>query len=953
VAVLGWLAAAPGYGSGGSSTDGNVAAGILQSRIRYFDTAQDLTPDLNFNSQPHVLYNPATKRFFVADAEQNHVLVYDATVESQVADIVVPGAWALDQSQDQKIVYVGTQVGNIYLIDPVAMTVTQVIPASAIGPSGYPTYAVRALADGRLALLGGQGGIPEVDGYASLAIWNPADNSFEEYTTQYHASSNTPGQVICGSLITIAYLAVTPDRTKLMLGSPDSDATVCQFDPSSGNSRTVTAPGELYSGASSVFLPPDGKEFLTTAQGSVYVYNSATMQLQDQFTIADMVTSSGCILSFDGTLFYTFASDTGALRAYNWRTHAFVGWASSPSVTGYFTDLHPLAIDETGLIAGLLGYGVGFADAKALSSGTFQAFASADVLPNLGPPSGGTTVQFFGLQGGQTAVNIFFGTQAGSDLSLSSPTLTASAPQHAPGAVDVTLETAEGGLVSAYEGFSYGPSIVKILTQTSTAEGGATETVFGYGLGPAYTGVPSDLEILVGTQPVTITAYNSDFHYGDGGSPTPLEVVQFKLPPGSPNSSADLTISNSSGTTTVQKAISYIAPVQTFPLPGAQLFQGIYDPKRNVYYLTDQAQIWIFSAGNGSFTPIAMPKPPGATKQRLVGISLSPDGRELAAADAAADAIYVLNLLEERRPIGRYSGSPLEQPAIVARIETFPLPAPIYEAGTEQPCGLAISNQRIVYYASFDGIGTGAPSFHKLDARTGVVTDYPGFTSGNGPGDFYARVALTNDGQRVFYSAGALSMIDTSSGAVSYPLIDTSEDYELALSANGIALTAGESLFNISMDLNSYLAGNELQSYDEMAVYGEKLSPDGRYLFAPLINSIEAFDGDTGVLLSRVGLPIGLSPNYDALVSDGGDNLVLMITGTGDGVALVDLSFIQNLTKQSGRVAGRNRGAEAARPAVSAAKRRLDLEASAGKVTVPRPQGRYLRRFPSNNDLLH
>jgi hypothetical protein len=158
VAVLGWLAAAPGYGSGGSSTDGNVAAGILQSRIRYFDTAQDLTPDLNFNSQPHLLYNPATKRFFVADAEQNHVLVYDATVESQVADIVVPGAWALDQSQDQKIVYVGTQVGNIYLIDPVAMTVTQVIPASAIGPSGYPTYAVRALADGRLALLGGQGG---------------------------------------------------------------------------------------------------------------------------------------------------------------------------------------------------------------------------------------------------------------------------------------------------------------------------------------------------------------------------------------------------------------------------------------------------------------------------------------------------------------------------------------------------------------------------------------------------------------------------------------------------------------------------------------------------------------------------------------------------------------------------------------------------------------------------
>ena len=61
VAVLGWLAATPGYGSGSSGGDGSVVAGILQSRIRYFDTAQDLTADLNFNSQPHALYNPATK----------------------------------------------------------------------------------------------------------------------------------------------------------------------------------------------------------------------------------------------------------------------------------------------------------------------------------------------------------------------------------------------------------------------------------------------------------------------------------------------------------------------------------------------------------------------------------------------------------------------------------------------------------------------------------------------------------------------------------------------------------------------------------------------------------------------------------------------------------------------------------------------------------------------------
>jgi hypothetical protein len=286
---------------------------------------------------------------------------------------------------------------------------------------------------------------------------------------------------------------------------------------------------------------------------------------------------------------------------------------------------------------------------------------------------------------------------------------------------------------------------------------------------------------------------------------------------------------------------------------------------------------------------------------------------------------------------------------------TFPLPTPIYGAGTEQPCGLAVSNQGIVYYTSFDSVGFDAPSFHKLDTSTGVVTDYSviDFVSGNGPNDFasgngpdgcYSRVVLTADNQRVFISNGALSMVETGTDAFSQ-LIGSPDDDELALSADGTSLTAGESLFDTNLDLNSYLAGNALQSYDETAVYGEKFSPNGRYLFAPLTNSIEVFDGETGVLLNRVGLPVPLSPNYDALVSDGRDNLVLMITGAGDGVALVDLSFIQNLTQQSVPVAGRDRGAEAARTPVSGAKKRPDQEPGAGKGTLPRPRGRYLRRF--------
>jgi hypothetical protein len=47
-----------------------------------------------------------------------------------------------------------------------------------------------------------------------------------------------------------------------------------------------------------------------------------------------------------------------------------------------------------------------------------------------------------------------------------------------------------------------------------------------------------------------------------------------------------------------------------------------------------------------------------------------------------------------------------------------------------------------------------------------------------------------------------------------------------------------------------------------------------------------------GSLLDRISLSVALSPNYDALVSDGKDNVLIAITGTGDGIAVVDLTSI-------------------------------------------------------------
>jgi hypothetical protein len=97
-------------------------------------------------------------------------------------------------------------------------------------------------------------------------------------------------------------------------------------------------------------------------------------------------------------------------------------------------------------------------------------------------------------------------------------------------------------------------------------------------------------------------------------------------------------------------------------------------------------------------------------------------------------------------------------------------------------------------------------------------------------------------------------------------------------------------LYDTSLNAESYLALNDREALDTTYVYGTKLSPDGSLLFQPSINGIDVYDGRLGTLRSRISLPLGLSQNYDALVGDGKDNILIAITGSkGGGISIVDL----------------------------------------------------------------
>ena len=351
-----------------------------------------------------------------------------------------------------------------------------------------------------------------------------------------------------------------------------------------------------------------------------------------------------------------------------------------------------------------------------------------------------------------------------------------------------------------------------------------------------------------------------------------MEAVAMGLPPQTAN--GDLKVANSSGTTTLKNAISYIPKPITFAAHGAALAQGIYDPKRDVYYFTDASSIWIFSRTNSKWLspiPIAGTNP---GSERLWGLALSHDGSQLAIADMGGGAIYVLN------------------PDSPSNVKSFVLPASLTFGTATFPVAVAVTNSGVVYFsATAPGI-SGAGTFFSLNTNNSTWKNY----QLNYGGDTYSRLALTADEARVYYNAGGVNFaIDTTSTDVAVAPVPVGYFYsdDLALAANQTRLASAEYFYDADFNPESFMTMNDREILSAQYVYGGKLSPDGLLYFQPSPSGIDVFDGHSGQLVDRVGLTLTLSSNYDALVADGRDNVLIAIAGdNGSGIAVLDLSSI-------------------------------------------------------------
>ena len=851
-------------------------------RTRYVRT--DAVTEYFLSQNSHwIVYNAPTKRFFATDPSGNRVMVMDAVTRTKIGSIVVPGACGIDDSTDRGTIFVGTLIGDVYAIDPETMAVIRRYTAGQIGPSGYLASSVLGLANGELALLGEGSPVSGIGGRGTFAIWDPATNALE-----VHGNSLNPGD--CADQGASDFTR-TGDRA-LVISLPTFHG-VCSFDPATGASNFADVPGFPVVGT------PDGKSILVVQPGTVQipqgnpppqiaVLDAKTLAPISTFSLsADTNGTSAMFVSPDSKTVYVsegmwesivYAYDIGSGELIGWLPSIFVSPISGGMAVGPIDNPNYQAVDESGLAAGPLEEGIGFLDTTALQTGPVGIQLTNGFLnPATGPASGGTQVQIpsernlDALYFGQNKLTEVFATGAYGPLTVTTPAAPA-------GVVDVYQLFADGNMQILPDAFSYGPTVLEASADMSTAEGGGTGVLFGYGFGPEVvpSSIPADLQITVGGKAAQAEWFN-DNAYGAEYIPYLLQSVAYTLPAGAAGQSEDIEVTTTSGSTTVSNGIHYLPAVRQFPLNGASLAQGVYDSKRDLYYFSDAAAVQVFSKTQGKWlSPFPIPAAPGGHKHRLWGIALSADGSHLAVGDYSLGMVYLFD------------------PDSAASVRTFALQN---AAGNGIfPAGLAVNNAgTVIMVAESDVFGSFDDVF-VLDTNTGKISVLNVPTGATAQ----SRVVFAADGTAVYLNSnGTVGSVELENGTVhyasNYPA--DSGNYDLALSADQSVVAASNWLFDAHLNATSYLTMNDREVSTASSVYGVKLSPDGRLLFQPSEQGIDVYDGRLGVLLHRIALPMPLSKNFDALVSDGVDNILIAITGQGGtGVAVVDLTSLAEPT---------------------------------------------------------
>ena len=583
----------------------------------------------------HIVFDSANQRFYVANRAMNRVEVFAAADPALQATIAAPGASSVDLSTDGTTLWVGTSLEQILAVDTSSLQVKARYSVAGLTPIPGLVFIrpteVLALASGQLLVRLRQPGATE----SLLALWAPSSNTFTNLTPL------APSVFQSGAGV----LARSGDHSRVLAAANDSSGEIAVFD---GTGNLLVGPQAPLAGAISLAAAnSDGSRFAVaiTAGGVAQVLLlDASLNLLGSYASSG---ATGLVFSLDGQSLYVAEpyGNAGVVSVLSASNLQKLGQISDIVIQGV-----PTSIEEVGAssnLCGLANRGVAFLDASQPSSLPQAApvFSSVPVAqPSEGPPAGGTTLSLTGTNF-SSSPRVRFGANnpvnatavSGSQLRVVSPANTAAAP------VNLAAYFANGWIALAPSGFSYGPSIMRVLPNAGSPQGGDTVTVLGYGFGSS----SGSISATIGGQAASIQSVDALPAFAstlglDATYPFALERIVLKTPTGSPGK-ADLTIQSPTGSTTAAKAFQYLVSSQTYTNPGLHKFV-VYDESRQHVFLSATDHVDVFDLNALVFVSALEPPPNGPPPDAaLRGLALTPDFSQLIITDFGAQNVYLVN----------------------------------------------------------------------------------------------------------------------------------------------------------------------------------------------------------------------------------------------------------------------------------------------------------------------
>jgi len=814
-----------------------------------------------------MVYDEARQLVFVSVELLNEVLVLSSVDGHQVASIPVNYPAGIDESADGTAVYVVSPLfSGITIIDPNLFEVVGQanVPASVSGTTMGPAFfQVAALSNGQVLLLEATGDT----GPVPFFLWDPATNDF----TVFGQSTFTPFAGL---------MSRSADRSKV-LGFAGVSGGAVVYDVSTGTTIGPNSSIGAYSAIS-----PDGSQIISVGlQNSPTVFYDGNLNPIASVQL-DAFPLTGVAYSLDGRHAYVF---TQQIDAYGGNIAAVID-TSTFSVVGIvpgfaFTASLPFsgqwittfAVDETGMLFGAAGQGVGFLDMTNPTSLGYPLPQWFTVQPTLASLTAPASAQ---LNGAGFAQNFNYGVYVGappassqtlpatniSVLSLNSVNLTIPEGRTA-GPANVTLTRSDGFFEVMPDAVSFGPSILRVDANAGSTSGGDTIKIWGYGFD---SGNP---QVTIGGGSANISRVTSPIE----GTLLPTESITLQTPPGVAGN-ADVVVRSASGSATVTGGYQYLNSVQVYPMSGS-LADIAYDQARKRLYVSNASanQVEIFDLTSNTFlSPVSVGNFP-------TSLALTPDGTLLAVVNGNVGTVSVINL------------------ATLQVTATYPaLTASDNSVGCGGVAGeMAPGAPHLVLVGVYCVNTLGGGNMHILNLDTGSLscsgiagcgTNGTDFTVGN------SLMASTPDGTKIFLVFGlgaddqtaALLNLTTNTLTIGF---SNGGLQDAAASADGTIFatsfeTANPQVVPISMMAFEAYTDAGGQSFNNLV--GERLNPAGSLLFAPQVSGVDLFDVHTGRLALHVVLPDQLPPVVHSMVLDETGTKMFLISSTGVTVAVLN-----------------------------------------------------------------